>query len=258
VVAVVATVVPLSALLACSVGVMLLLRRQKRRRQQPPVMNGRTVVVDPSDDSDDDEEFGEEADFEKRVGPRRYYYRELAAATGNFAAENKFGSGGFGTGYRGYLAGQDRHVAVKVLSPEASAQGRGSSRPRSGSSASSGTATWSSSSAGARAARASCSCTSWSRRAFLAWPERYRVAVGLGAALAYLHEEWEQYVVHGDIKPSNVMLDASHGVKLGDFGLARLLDHGAGARTTRVVMGTMGYMDPDLVSTHRPTCTASA
>nr|CAB3452975.1 unnamed protein product [Digitaria exilis] len=164
VVPVAATVAPLTALLACFAAVMLLLRRrQKQKRRRQPKGNG-TAAVDPSDDSDE-----EEADFEKGVGPRRYYYRELAAATGNFAEENKLGSGGFGPVYRGYLAAQGRH-----------------------------------------------------------------------------------HVVHGDVKPSNVMLDTAHGAKLGDFGLARLLDRGAGPQTTRVVMGTMGYMDPDLVTTHRP------
>jgi len=68
--------------------------------------------------------------------------------------------------------------------------------------------------------------------------------LGLGSALLYLHEEWEQCVVHRDIKPSNVMLDASFHAKLGDFGLARLVDHGRGSHTT-VLAGTMGYMDPE-------------
>nr|CAB3462576.1 unnamed protein product [Digitaria exilis] len=40
------------------------------------------------------------------------------------------------------------------------------------------------------------------------------------------------------------MLDASFNAKLGDFGLARLVDHGRGSHTT-VLAGTMGYMDPE-------------
>jgi len=59
-------------------------------------------------------------------------------------------------------------------------------------------------------------------------------------------------VVHGDIKPSNIMLDESLGTRLGDFGLSRLGDHGARWHTTRAVMGTAGYIDPEFVNTHHP------
>ncbi|TVU42273.1 hypothetical protein EJB05_08667, partial [Eragrostis curvula] len=51
-------------------------------------------------------------------------------------------------------------------------------------------------------------------------------------------------------KPSNVMLDESFCAKLGDFGLARLVDHGLGAHTTELA-GTMGYMDPECMTTGR-------
>jgi serine/threonine protein kinase len=52
-----------------------------------------------------------------------------------------------------------------------------------------------------------------------------------------------------DIKPSNVMLDASFNAKLGDFGLARLVDHARGSHTTTIVAGTMGYMAPECMVT---------
>ena len=52
-------------------------------------------------------------------------------------------------------------------------------------------------------------------------------------------------MVHRDVKLSNSMLDASFGTKLGDFGLTKLVDHGRGSHTTNLV-GTLGYMDPEL------------
>ena len=75
---------------------------------------------------------------------------------------------------------------------------------------------------------------------------RYNIAWGLASALLYLHEEWEQCVLHGDIKSSNVMLDSNFNAKLGDFGLARLVDHEKGSQTTTLA-GTMGYMAPEYV-----------
>ncbi|KAG2642921.1 probable kinase CHARK [Panicum virgatum] len=54
------------------------------------------------------------------------------------------------------------------------------------------------------------------------------------------------------MKPANILLGASRSAKLGDFGLARLVDHGADSRTTQVVAGTPGYIDPELVSSQRP------
>jgi serine/threonine protein kinase len=81
---------------------------------------------------------------------------------------------------------------------------------------------------------------------------RYKIALQLGSALRYLHTDCDQCVVHGDIKPANVMLDAFGNAKLGDFGLARLVDHGAEPQTTQVVAGTVGYIDPEFVSSRRP------
>ncbi|CAH2042929.1 unnamed protein product [Thlaspi arvense] len=47
-----------------------------------------------------------------------------------------------------------------------------------------------------------------------------------------------------DIKTSNILLDLNFNAKLGDFGLARLVDHEKGSQTTNLA-GTMGYMAPE-------------
>ncbi|CAO2206375.1 unnamed protein product [Urochloa humidicola] len=56
---------------------------------------------------------------------------------------------------------------------------------------------------------------------FLDWPKRLGVIRDVARALAFLHGECHPPVVHGDLKPSNVLLDAAFRAKLADFGLAR-------------------------------------
>jgi len=46
-----------------------------------------------------------------------------------------------------------------------------------------------------------------------------------------LHGEGDRCVLHRDIKASNIMLDINFNVKVGDFGLARLMDHELGSHT---------------------------
>uniref|UniRef100_A0A0D3HSS2 Protein kinase domain-containing protein n=1 Tax=Oryza barthii TaxID=65489 RepID=A0A0D3HSS2_9ORYZ len=59
--------------------------------------------------------------------------------------------------------------------------------------------------------------------ATLSWSVRLRIAKGAARGLAHLHECSPRRFVHGEVKPSNVLLDADYNAVLADFGLARLL-----------------------------------
>ncbi|XP_062073349.1 receptor-like serine/threonine-protein kinase At4g25390 [Humulus lupulus] len=55
----------------------------------------------------------------------------------------------------------------------------------------------------------------------MVWNKRFLVAVDIAKGLEYLHR-LDQPIIHGDIKPSNILLDKCFSAKIGDFGLARL------------------------------------
>ncbi|KAJ1277626.1 hypothetical protein BS78_04G017900 [Paspalum vaginatum] len=256
VVLIVSVLVPVLLVCACAAVGMLLWKKRKGKSRTP-------------NETCSDSDCEEQDDLERGVaasGPRRYTYRELAMATNNFADDGKLGRGGFGSVYRGKLitaGGEDRLVAIKVFSSESSVQGRKEfeaevriiSRLKHRNLVQ--LLGWCDSRSGLLlvyelVADGSLDKHLYSNDGFLTWPERYQIILGLGSALRYLHQEWEQCVVHGDIKPSNIMLDESHGTKLGDFGLARLGEHGARWQTTKAVLGTAGYIDPEFVNTRHP------
>ncbi|CAN6182010.1 unnamed protein product [Urochloa humidicola] len=198
------------------------------------------------------------------AGPRRYSYGTLAAATCNFAECERIGRGGFGSVYRGYLEEQDRHVAVKTSSAAGSLPDKGSREFEAEVEVMSQLrhrnvvqlVGWSDGHRGLLLVYelvpgGSLHKHLHDRDRILTWPERYKIVLDLGAAILYLHTGLDRCVVHGDIKPSNVILDLSGNAKLGDFGLARLVDHGAEPRTTQVVAGTFGYVDPEFVGDRR-------
>ena len=86
----------------------------------------------------------------------------------------------------------------------------------------------------------------------LSWPERHNVAAGVASVLSYLHQECEQRVVHRDIKTGHILLDASLSPRLGDFGLARLMDHDESPMST-LTAGTMGYLAPEYLQSGKAT-----
>jgi tetratricopeptide (TPR) repeat protein len=98
-------------------------------------------------------------------------------------------------------------------------------------------------------------------------PQPVAVSAGLVETLARaVHHAHQQGVIHRDLKPANILLsvgqafqpDASPGVrlesltyKITDFGLARRLDN-EGMTQTGELLGTPGYMTPELTRGHGP------
>jgi eukaryotic-like serine/threonine-protein kinase len=78
---------------------------------------------------------------------------------------------------------------------------------------------------------------------------------------------WARRIVHGDIKPSNIMLRDSGGAVLIDLGIASFLEEDAAPRPLRPVAyfspgqvrhwGTSGYMSPEQARGQRPLSCAS-
>ncbi|KAE8676478.1 L-type lectin-domain containing receptor kinase VIII.2 [Hibiscus syriacus] len=86
----------------------------------------------------------------------------------------------------------------------------------------------------------------------LPWVHRQKIVLGVASALAYLHQECDHQVIHRDVKTSNIMLDEGFNAKLGDFGLARQVEHDKSPDAT-VAAGTMGYLAPEYLLTGRAT-----
>ncbi|MGC1173934.1 serine/threonine-protein kinase, partial [Polaromonas sp.] len=74
--------------------------------------------------------------------------------------------------------------------------------------------------------------------------ETLRMVRDLLSALDYAHR---QSIVHRDVKPANLLIEADGRVKLTDFGVARIQDSGEATRTQGSMVGTLKYMSPEQV-----------
>ncbi|XP_058099378.1 L-type lectin-domain containing receptor kinase IV.1-like [Magnolia sinica] len=202
-------------------------------------------------------------DWEHEYRLRRFSYKDLSIATKDFSEKELLGFGGFGKVYRGILPASSIQIAVKRVSHD-SKQGLKEFIAEMAS-------------IGQLRHRNLVPLLGYCRRKrelllvydfmpngsldkflfthekpVLSWNKRYQILKGVAAGLLYLHEEWEQIVLHRDIKASNVLLDGDLNGRLGDFGLARLYDRGTNPQTTQVV-GTLGYLAPEVTKTGKAT-----
>ncbi|XP_073010096.1 probable L-type lectin-domain containing receptor kinase S.7 [Typha latifolia] len=188
-------------------------------------------------------------------GPRKFRYRELIAATRGFHSSRVIGSGAFGTVYKAIVPGSAITYAVKRSKQ----------------------AHQSKTEFVAELSIIAClrhknlvQLDGWCdeknelllvyefmpngsldkilyrdpEHGVLKWAHRYNAAIGIASVLSYLHQECEQQVIHRDIKTSNILLDSNFNPRLGDFGLARLMDHNQSPVST-LTAGTMGYLAPE-------------
>jgi serine/threonine protein kinase len=202
-------------------------------------------------------------DWEEEYGPHRFSYKNLHKATKGFKDTEVIGEGGFGKVYMGILPSSNIQIAVKRVSHD-SRQGMKEFVAEIVS-------------MGRLRHRNLVQLLGYCRRRGqlllvydympngsldkflysnekpnLNWVQRFRIIRGVASGLLYLHEDWEQVVLHRDVKSSNILLDAEFNGRLGDFGLARFHDHGTNSQTTRVV-GTVGYLAPEIYRTGRAT-----
>ncbi|XP_078431220.1 putative LRR receptor-like serine/threonine-protein kinase At1g53430 [Wolffia australiana] len=182
--------------------------------------------------------------------------KQIKAATGNFAPENKIGEGGFGPVYKGVLP-DGSMIAVKQLSSK-SKQGNREFVNEIG---------MISALQHPNLVKLYGCCiegnqllliyeymenNSLARALFgpeglrleLDWQTRRKICIGIARGLAYLHEESRLKIVHRDIKTTNVLLDGDLNAKISDFGLAKLDEEEDTHISTRIA-GTMGYMAPE-------------
>lgn len=201
-------------------------------------------------------------DPEVRLGHlRRYTFKELRAATDHFNSKNILGRGGFGIVYKGCL-NDGTLVAVKRLKDYNTAGGEIQFQTE---------VEMISLAVHRNLLKLFGFCSTESERLLvypfmpngsvasrlrehihgqpaLDWAMRKRIAMGTARGLVYLHEQCDPKIIHRDVKAANILLDEDFEAVVGDFGLAKLLDH-RDSHVTTAVRGTVGHIAPEYLST---------
>lgn len=197
-----------------------------------------------------------------KISSQVFTFKQMAAATNNFSAENLVGEGGFGRVYKGYIQGVNQIVAIKQLDRNG-LQGNKEflsevfmlslvDHPN--------------------LVNLVGYCADGDQRILvyefmpngsledhlldlplnkepLDWHTRMKIAEGAAKGLEYLHETTNPPVIYRDFKASNILLDEEFNPKLSDFGLARVGPIGDKDHVSTRVMGTYGYCAPEYAMT---------
>ncbi|KAJ0230632.1 Protein NSP-INTERACTING KINASE 2 [Hirschfeldia incana] len=188
---------------------------------------------------------------------RRFSFKELQSATSNFSSKNLVGKGGFGNVYKGCLH-DGTIVAVKRLKDVNNGGGEIQFQTE---------VEMISLAVHRNLLRLYGLCTTSMERLLvypymsngsvasrlkakpvLDWSTRKRIALGAARGLLYLHEQCDPKIIHRDVKAANILLDDYYEAVVGDFGLAKLLDHEE-SHVTTAVRGTVGHIAPEYLST---------
>nr|BET03927.1 Rmg8 protein splicing variant 1 [Triticum aestivum] len=75
------------------------------------------------------------------------------------------------------------------------------------------------------------------------WGTCYKIIKAICEGLQYLHDN---HIIHLDLKPANILLDDNMEPKIADFGLSRCFDENQSRDITKTILGTMGYLAPEV------------
>ncbi|KAK7860861.1 u-box domain-containing protein 32 [Quercus suber] len=193
-----------------------------------------------------------------------FSFMEINELTHDFDPSRKIGEGRYGTVYRGIL--RHMHVAIKML-PSYGSQSQSDfqkevevlSRIRHpnlvtliGTCPESRSLVYEYLKNGSLADHLACK----DNTSPLSWQIRTQIVADICSALIFLHSN-KPCIIHGNLKPSKVLLDANFVSKLGDLGIFRLIpqkEHPA--YTTKLcnnLKGNSMYMDPEYLETGKLT-----
>lgn len=208
--------------------------------------------------------------FKERA--EHFTFSDLAAATKDFAMENKIGAGSFGTVYKGKLP-DGREVAIK----------RSENSPKTKKMQEKESAFQSELSFLSRLHHKHLVslvgyCEEREERLLVyeymkngalydhlhskdlqdspvlsSWKMRIKVLLDASRGIEYLHNYAVPPIIHRDIKSSNILLDANWVARVSDFGLSLMEPENDSEHLSMRAAGTVGYMDPEYYGFHHLT-----